>query len=325
MGLQKLLRSSRALLTAFTVIAAAPTYAHHAQAPFFDQERTVEVRGTVVRWIFRNPHPVLEVEVHSGDGEKVVWAVQFAPATVLAKRGWTEQTFKPGRRGRGHGASVAGRRHAWPRASQLGTRRRQPDRSLKTLATPVPGRRLTLRPAPYTVIESTLGTESRYANVENRSAAARGDRRASPAGLRSRGSDSGPVLAADSPTSFGIGARPISSGGAARPTSRCTAAEAQFHCELNAQMRPSSTMTTTEYRADRAGAQHSPRLHLCGQRGDELSREPARSRVGGARLQGVRAGAEIAEDERPNARAEARDKMLRELERRREREQRNED
>jgi hypothetical protein len=74
--------------------------AHHAQAPFFDQERTVEVRGTVVRWVFRNPHPVLEVEVEaqSAGGEKVVWEVQFAPATVLAKRGWTEQTFKPGDR-----------------------------------------------------------------------------------------------------------------------------------------------------------------------------------------------------------------------------------
>ncbi len=29
-------------------------------------------------------------------GERVVWAVQFAPATLLAKRGWTDQTFKPG-------------------------------------------------------------------------------------------------------------------------------------------------------------------------------------------------------------------------------------
>jgi hypothetical protein len=79
------------------LLAAWPSaHAHHAQAPFFDQERTVEVRGTVVRWIFRNPHPVLEVEADDGEGRKVVWAVQFAPATVLAKRGWTDQTFKPG-------------------------------------------------------------------------------------------------------------------------------------------------------------------------------------------------------------------------------------
>ena len=76
--------------------ATSRVHAHHAQAPFFDQERTVEVRGTVVRWIFRNPHPVLEIETDDGQGGKVVWAVQFAPATVLAKRGWTEQTFQPG-------------------------------------------------------------------------------------------------------------------------------------------------------------------------------------------------------------------------------------
>lgn len=79
-----------------TAVLAGGAFAHHAQAPFFDQDRTVEVRGTVVRWIFRNPHPVLEVQVASDGGQAVLWAVQFAPATVLAKRGWTDQTFKPG-------------------------------------------------------------------------------------------------------------------------------------------------------------------------------------------------------------------------------------
>lgn len=88
----------RSLAVAFTAafVAGAPAYAHHAQAPFFDQDRTVEVRGTVLRWIFRNPHPVLELETVGEDGKKVVWEVQFAPATVLAKRGFTADTFKPG-------------------------------------------------------------------------------------------------------------------------------------------------------------------------------------------------------------------------------------
>jgi hypothetical protein len=84
------------LLCILTSAVALEARAHHAQAPFFDQDRTVEVRGTVVRWIFRNPHPVLEVEAENDQGEKVVWAVQFAPATVLAKRGWTDRTFQPG-------------------------------------------------------------------------------------------------------------------------------------------------------------------------------------------------------------------------------------
>jgi hypothetical protein len=89
-------RSLRTWLCVLSLVVAPSAYAHHAQAPFFDQEKTIEVRGTVVRWTFRNPHPVLEVETEDAEGQKVVWAVQFAPATVLAKRGWTEQTFKPG-------------------------------------------------------------------------------------------------------------------------------------------------------------------------------------------------------------------------------------
>ena len=89
------LRTLAALLLA-AAFGAGVAGAHHAQAPFFDQERTVEVRGTVLRWVFRNPHPVLEVETVDAAGSKVVWEVQFAPATVLAKRGWTDATFKPG-------------------------------------------------------------------------------------------------------------------------------------------------------------------------------------------------------------------------------------
>jgi hypothetical protein len=88
-------RIAAILVSAALTAQATPTLAHHAQAPFFDQDKTVEVRGTVVRWIFRNPHPVLEVATED-QGQRIVWSVQFAPATLLAKRGWTEQTFRPG-------------------------------------------------------------------------------------------------------------------------------------------------------------------------------------------------------------------------------------
>jgi hypothetical protein len=88
-------RFTAVLASALALGSAAGAFAHHAQAPFFDQDRTVEVRGTVVRWYFRNPHPVLEVET-AQSGTKIVWEVQFAPATVLAKRGWSANTFKVG-------------------------------------------------------------------------------------------------------------------------------------------------------------------------------------------------------------------------------------
>lgn len=90
----------RQLAVTLVVVAGAllggQAVAHHAQAPFFDQDRMVEVRGTVVRWIFRNPHPILEVETTDAEGATVVWEVQFAPATLLSQRGWTDTTFQAG-------------------------------------------------------------------------------------------------------------------------------------------------------------------------------------------------------------------------------------
>ena len=76
----------RTLLSLLALALSASAAAHHAQAPFFHQDRTVEVRGTVVAWYFRNPHPVLTVEAQDDADQKIVWEVQFAPATVLAKR-----------------------------------------------------------------------------------------------------------------------------------------------------------------------------------------------------------------------------------------------
>lgn len=77
---------------------AAQALGHHAVAPFFDQETTVELTGTVTSWVFKNPHPVLVVEVVEESGEAVAWQIHFAPATVLAKRGWSAETFRAGDR-----------------------------------------------------------------------------------------------------------------------------------------------------------------------------------------------------------------------------------
>jgi hypothetical protein len=89
------LRRTFLLLAAMALMAAAAR-SHHAVEPFFDQDVDVEVRGIVERWIFRNPHPVLLLTAIDDDGEQVQWQVHFPPATVLAKRGWSAETFRPG-------------------------------------------------------------------------------------------------------------------------------------------------------------------------------------------------------------------------------------
>jgi hypothetical protein len=96
----------RGLLTAavFAMLTAAlPLYAHHAQAPFFDQNREVEIEGVVTRFDFRNPHPVLYVDVTNDSGEIEEWQIQFGNATGLRRRGWHKDIIGPGERIRARG------------------------------------------------------------------------------------------------------------------------------------------------------------------------------------------------------------------------------
>lgn len=80
------------------VLLPAAGFSHHAQAPFFDQSREVEIEGVVTRFDFRNPHPVLYVDVTNEAGEVENWEIQFGNATGLRRRGWHRDIIQPGER-----------------------------------------------------------------------------------------------------------------------------------------------------------------------------------------------------------------------------------
>ena len=75
---------------------AHPISAHHSEAPFYDLQKTVEIKGVVTRWVFKNPHPFLFVEVADEKGAKVEWTIEFVGPVRLAKIGWSAKTFTPG-------------------------------------------------------------------------------------------------------------------------------------------------------------------------------------------------------------------------------------
>ena len=90
--------------------AAAP----HGAAALFDQGRTVELSGSVKRWSFVNPHPILVLEVADRNGGTADWDVYFGPAAapILRNRGFAPDTFKFGQVliVKGHPARVDGAR-----------------------------------------------------------------------------------------------------------------------------------------------------------------------------------------------------------------------
>ena len=69
--------------------------AHHSPSTFFDLTKSVEIQGVVTKWEFRNPHPILYVEVADEHG-KNTWLLQFHNVTTMTRRGVTAQTFPVG-------------------------------------------------------------------------------------------------------------------------------------------------------------------------------------------------------------------------------------
>jgi len=69
--------------------------AHHGNAAWSTNE--VTLKGTVVDYIWRNPHVLLVWTTKDDSGKAVQWTGEVAsPESMMADDGWTKQTFKPG-------------------------------------------------------------------------------------------------------------------------------------------------------------------------------------------------------------------------------------
>lgn len=93
---------SRATLTVGVLAAmillpllACPVAAHHGNAAWATTE--VTLKGTVVDFVWRNPHVLLVWTTKDDAGKAVQWTGEVgSPESMMADDGWTKQTFKPG-------------------------------------------------------------------------------------------------------------------------------------------------------------------------------------------------------------------------------------
>jgi hypothetical protein len=76
-------------------LAAVPALAHHSNSAF-DPEKVVVLKGTVTEWRWTNPHVWIILSVDDGSGAKTVWEIEGRPPGILARNGWSKNTFKPG-------------------------------------------------------------------------------------------------------------------------------------------------------------------------------------------------------------------------------------
>jgi hypothetical protein len=82
------------LMVAF--VSVTPVHAHHAFAAEFDANQPVELKGTVTKARWVNPHSWLYVDVKDADGNITNWGFEFGAPNALQGRGLTKADLKVG-------------------------------------------------------------------------------------------------------------------------------------------------------------------------------------------------------------------------------------
>ena len=79
------------------LLVTTSALAHHSNSAF-DGDKVTVLTGTVTEWKWTNPHVWIFLSVDDGKGGKVEWQIEGRPPGVLARSGWSKNTFKAGDR-----------------------------------------------------------------------------------------------------------------------------------------------------------------------------------------------------------------------------------
>jgi hypothetical protein len=91
-------RATSALPLFAAVLLMLPLVAlsHHASGPFYDSKKPVEIEGVVTKFVFRNPHAALFLDVTDETGETAEWQVELGAPVMLRRVGWTPELLPVG-------------------------------------------------------------------------------------------------------------------------------------------------------------------------------------------------------------------------------------
>lgn len=93
--LRRLLTMAALVVMVSLTLMNLPALAHHGTALWSNNE--VTLKGTVVQYVWRNPHVLIEWTVKDDKGNAVQWTGELAsPESLMADGGMTKDTLKPG-------------------------------------------------------------------------------------------------------------------------------------------------------------------------------------------------------------------------------------
>ena len=78
------------------LLAGAPVLAHHSFSAEFDATKPVELKGTVVKVEWINPHTWIHIDVKQPDGSVQRWMIEGGTPNTLLRRGLTRESLPAG-------------------------------------------------------------------------------------------------------------------------------------------------------------------------------------------------------------------------------------
>ena len=84
------------LIAVAAVLTASTTLAHHSFGATYETGKSIKLEGTIVQFVYRNPHSFVHIEAPDETGTMQRWAVEWGGTSQLAQAGVKRDSLKVG-------------------------------------------------------------------------------------------------------------------------------------------------------------------------------------------------------------------------------------